>query len=79
MNMKILALATNIKNLRKGVASKLFEKRLIKKAKKDKYNKYFLEVSRIIFLQSNLYKKMGFCKLGFRKNYYKTSKVFKMH
>ena len=72
---EILALATNIKNLRKGIASKLL-KRLIEKAKKEDINKVFLEVSENNIAAIKLYLKVGFCKLGFRKNYYKTSQGF---
>ena len=72
---EILALATNIKNLRKGIASKLL-KRLIEKAKKEEINKVFLEVSENNIAAVKLYLKLGFCKLGFRKNYYKTSQGF---
>ena len=72
---EILALATNIKNLRKGIASKLL-KRLIEKAKKEDINKVFLEVSENNIAAIKLYLKVGFCKLGFRKNYYKTPQGF---
>ena len=72
---EILALATNIKNLRKGIASKLL-KRLIKKAKKEDINKVFLEVSENNIAAIKLYLKMGFCKLGRRKNYYLTPNGF---
>ena len=72
---EILALATNIKNLRKGIASKLL-KRLIKKAKKEDINKVFLEVSENNIAGIKLYLKMGFCKLRCRKNYYKTPNGF---
>tara|TARA_B100001248_G_C27382502_1_gene457791 strand:+ start:205 stop:633 length:429 start_codon:yes stop_codon:yes gene_type:complete len=72
---EILALATNIKNFRKGIASKLL-KRLIEKAKKEDINKVFLEVSENNIAAIKLYLKMGFCKLGCRKNYYKTPEGF---
>ena len=72
---EILELATNIKNLRKGIASKLL-KRLIEKAKKEDINKVFLEVSENNIAAIKLYLKLGFCKLGCRKNYYKTSNGF---
>ncbi len=69
---EILALATNKKYRRKGVATDLLVC-LLQSAKKDKIKKIFLEVSVKNLSAIKMYKKFGFYKAGERKNYYKTS------
>ena len=72
---EILSLATDIKKRRRGVGLGLLHK-LLDMAKKEKIKRIILEVSKNNIAAINMYKKLGFKKVGIRKKYYRIGVSF---
>ncbi len=70
---EIITIATSPDARRKGIASQLM-RTVIRKLEYDRMNKLFLEVDEANHAAINLYKSIGFIKIGEREGYYSQAK-----